>query len=247
MMKVSICMATYNGGKFIKEQLESIFNQEFKENPDTEMEIIVSDDGSTDDTLDIIRSFNDKRVTIYDHEKKRKHSHYKAMFACTENFANAISKATGEYIFLSDQDDVWYPWKVDRTLTELKKRGGVVGASFDVGDSNMNRIGEVIYRLQPFFTLKFNHPLYGFSCGFAKEELKYIMPMPNIHTYDVFIMLIAIWQNKLYYMDEKCAMHRWTGVHNLTCDKDTSANPPYIKLYYRMRLWIMAIWRSVTR
>lgn len=246
-MIVSICMATYNGGKYIKEQLQSILNQEFKENPDTEMEIIVSDDGSQDNTLDVIRSFNDKRITIYHHEKKRKHRHYKAMFACTENFANAISKATGDYIFLSDQDDIWYPWKIDKTLTVLKERGGIVGASFDVGNGNMEKIGEVIYKKQPFFTLKFNHPLYGFSCGFAREELKYIMPMPNITSYDVFIMLIAIWQNKLHYMDEKCAMHRWTGVHNLTCDKDTSNNPPYIKLYYRMGLWIMAIWRSITR
>lgn len=247
MAKVSICMATYNGGKYIKEQLLSILDQDFKENPDTEIEIIVSDDGSTDNTLDVIRSFQDKRITIYHHEKKKKHRHYKALFACTENFANAISKASGDYIFLSDQDDIWYPWKIDKTLSVLKEKGGVVGASFDIGNDNMKKIGEVIYKKQPFFTLKFTNALYGFSCGFAREELKYIMPMPNITSHDVFIMLIAIWQNKLHYIDEKCAMHRWTGIHNLTSDKDISNNPPYIKLYYRMGMWIMAIWRSITK
>ena len=244
-MKISICMATYNGGKYIREQLESIFNQEFKENADVEMEIIVSDDGSTDDTLQIISEFNDKRIKIYHHNHTNVHKHYKAMFACTENFANAISKATGDYIFLSDQDDVWYPWKIDRTLTVLKEKGGVVAASFEVGDENMNKIGEVKYKIQPFFTLKFNHPLYGFSCGFSKDELRYILPMPNIHQYDVFIMLIAIWRKKLYYMDEFCAMHRWTGVHNLTCDKDTSSNPIHIKLFYRVKMWIMVLWRCL--
>lgn len=246
-MKISICMATYNGGKYIREQLESILHQEFKENTDVEMEIIISDDGSTDDTLQIINKFNDGRIKIYHHQHTKKHKHYKAMFACTENFANAISKASGDYIFLSDQDDIWYSWKIDKTLTVLKKNGGVVGASFEVGDENMKKIGEVKYHQQPFFTLKYNHPLYGFSCGFSKDLLKYILPMPDVPCYDIYIMLVAIWKKKLIYMDEICAMHRWTGVHNLTCDKDTSSNPIHIKLYYRLKTWAMVISRCLFR
>lgn len=238
-------MATFNGGKYIREQMISILNQEFKVNTDVEMEIIISDDGSTDNTLQIINEFNDERIKIYHHIHKTVHKHYKAMYACTENFANAISKASGEYIFLSDQDDIWYPWKIDKTLTVLKENGGVVGAAFDVGDANMNKIGEVIYKKQPFFTLKFNHPLYGFSCGFSKDEVKYILPMPDVPAYDIFIMLIAIWKNKLFFIDEPCAMHRWTGKHNLTCDKDTSSNPIYIKLYYRIKTWKAVILRCL--
>ncbi len=238
-------MATYNGGKYIKEQMNSILNQEFKENTDVEIEIVVSDDGSTDDTLQIIDSFKDERIKIYHHQHKKTYKYYRAMFACTGNFANAMSKATGDYIFLSDQDDIWYPWKIDKTLTVLKERGGVVGACFDVGDESMKKIGVVTYKIQPFFTLKYNHPLYGFSCGFSKDMLKYVLPMPGVPCYDVFIMLIGIWKKKLYYMDDVCAMHRWTGVHNLTCDPNTSANPVYIKLYYRVKTWLMVILRCV--
>ena len=242
-MKISICMATYNGGKYIREQMKSILDQKFVDNSDVEMEIIVSDDGSSDDTLQIINEFNDERIKVYHHEYTKKHRHYKAMFACTENFANAMSKATGDYIFLSDQDDIWYPWKIDKTLTVLKEMGGVVGASFEVGNANMKKIGEVRYKIPSFFTLKYNHPLYGFSCGFSKEELKYFLPMPNVPCYDIFIMLVAIWNKKLYYMDEFCAMHRWTGTHNLTCDPNTSQNPLYVKLYYRVKTWIEVIYR----
>lgn len=123
-MKISVCMATYNGAKYLKEQVDSIFNQEFKENPDTEIELIVSDDESTDDTLNILRSYNDQRIKIYIHTEHKKNRYFNAAFACTKNFENAIKKATGDYIFLSDQDDVWYPWKLDKSLSSLKRMGG---------------------------------------------------------------------------------------------------------------------------
>ena len=61
-MLISICMATYNGAKYIREQVDSILNQEFTENKDVEMELVVSDDGSTDDTLKILESYGDSRI-----------------------------------------------------------------------------------------------------------------------------------------------------------------------------------------
>lgn len=57
-------MATYNGAKYIREQVDSILNQEFTENKDVEMELVVSDDGSTDDTLKILESYGDSRIKI---------------------------------------------------------------------------------------------------------------------------------------------------------------------------------------
>ena len=55
-------MATYNGGKYIREQVDSILNQEFKENPNVELELVVSDDGSTDDTIQILEAYHDPRM-----------------------------------------------------------------------------------------------------------------------------------------------------------------------------------------
>lgn len=237
-------MATYNGAKYIKEQLDSILQQEFKENKGVEMEIIVSDDGSTDDTLKIIKEYNDTRIKLYHHKEHYKHKYYNAAFACTKNFEYAISLATGDYIFLSDQDDVWYPWKLDKSLSVLKEKGGVVGTAFDMGDERLNKTGRIIYKKQPFFTLRFSHSLYGFSCGFAREELKYIMPMPNMPQHDTFIMLTAMWRDKLTYIDDVCAIHRWSGVHNVSKTGIYNPTPQWVRLYYRCIIWFTVIWRS---
>ena len=89
---ISVCMATYNGEKYIEEQLKSILSQ-LGEND----EVIVSDDSSTDNTLAIVESFNDVRIKIFPNNK-----FHSPIF----NFENALKQATGDYIFLSDQDDV---------------------------------------------------------------------------------------------------------------------------------------------
>lgn len=112
-MLVSICMATYNGGKFIREQVDSILNQEFTENEGVEIELVVSDDGSTDDTIQILESYHDPRIKIFMHQNKKEHKYLNANQKASENFENALMKAKGDYLFFSDQDDVWMPWKLD--------------------------------------------------------------------------------------------------------------------------------------
>lgn len=117
-------MATYNGGKYIREQVDSILNQNFEENKDVEIELIVSDDGSTDNTLEILSSYEDERIKVFRHANRRHYKYLNATRKCKCNFENAIRNAGGDYIFLTDQDDVWYPWKIDRQLSMLRRRGG---------------------------------------------------------------------------------------------------------------------------
>ena len=83
------------------------------------MELVISDDGSTDETVNIINEIHDDRIKLYHHKNKRNLNYYKSAFACTENFNYAISKATGDYIFLSDQDDIWCEWKLQTSMTAL--------------------------------------------------------------------------------------------------------------------------------
>ena len=101
-MKISVCLATYNGEKYIKEQLDSILPQLSAND-----EIIISDDNSTDDTINIIRSLNDERIKIYVNKTK----------GIVKNFENALNNASGDIIFLSDQDDVWKNDKVKKILS----------------------------------------------------------------------------------------------------------------------------------
>ena len=96
---ISVCIATYNGEKYIKQQLLSILKQ-IKVND----EIIISDDHSTDKTFNIIKSFNDTRIKFFLNNKGKGY---------TRNFENALEKAHGDIIFLSDQDDIWIDNKVE--------------------------------------------------------------------------------------------------------------------------------------
>ena len=103
---ISVCLATYNGESFLKEQIDSILCQLSLED-----EIIVSDDGSSDKTIEILNAYGDSRIKIY----KGPCQNNPAL-----NFENALAQARGDYIFLSDQDDVWELNKVEVCLKYLK-------------------------------------------------------------------------------------------------------------------------------
>ncbi len=249
-MLISVCMATYNGAKYLREQVDSILQQEFRDNCDVEMELVVSDDESTDDTIRILESYHDPRIKMFYHRDHRKYRYFNGTRACKCNFENAIRQAQGEYIFLSDQDDVWYPHKIDRQLTVLRKFGGVNCASFDMGDGNLKRIGLVIYPHDvPFFTFK-TVSVYGFSMGFSREELKYLLPFPNISNgHDNYIQYSAAWRRRLSYIDEPCAIHRWTGLHNVSSFSSAASNqPPFlVKAFFRLYTYVSVIWRGMVR
>ena len=106
-LSISVCMATYNGAEFIVEQLKSILAQL----PESS-EVVIADDGSTDATLNLIHSLGDARIRVIATEGTRLGPIY--------NLERALASATGEVIFLSDQDDVWLPEKVDRCLAALR-------------------------------------------------------------------------------------------------------------------------------
>lgn len=103
---VSVAMATYNGEKYIEEQIRSILV-----NLEPQDELVISDDDSTDRTLEIIESFHDERIKVVEGP----------MLGIKKNFENAIRNTGGRYIFLSDQDDVWAPDKVQKVVDTFKK------------------------------------------------------------------------------------------------------------------------------
>jgi len=131
-MNVSVCIATYNGEKYIKEQLTSILIQL----EDTD-EIIISDDSSTDQTVEIIKSLDDKRISIFEHQIFKSHVY---------NFENALKHAKGDYIFLADQDDIWLPGKINKTLSLLQNNDLVLSDAIVV-DENENILFESFFVL----------------------------------------------------------------------------------------------------
>lgn len=99
---ISVCMACYNGQKYIRQQIDSILSQ-LKEND----ELIISDDGSKDLTCEIVLSYHDPRIKLLHNTKEH---------GFIGNFENALRCAKGDIIFLSDQDDVWKKIKFRKSL-----------------------------------------------------------------------------------------------------------------------------------
>lgn len=121
---ISVCIATYNGQKYIRQQIGSILAQ-LGEND----EIVISDDNSSDDTLEIISSLNDKRIKVFVNT---------GTHGVTGNFENAIKHASGKYIFLSDQDDVWLPNKRENFIQAFDSGADVVLSDCYFTDSELN-------------------------------------------------------------------------------------------------------------
>ena len=104
---ISVCMATYNGEAFIREQLLSILSQLSLKD-----EVLIADDGSSDATLEIIQGLNDSRIKVLAPEQKN--------LGPTYNLERALASARGEFIFLADQDDLWLENKVSKVLAEFE-------------------------------------------------------------------------------------------------------------------------------
>jgi len=121
-MKVSIMVLTYNRSNLLKETIDSILNQTFKD-----FEIIIVDNYSIDDTEEVVKSYDDNRIKYF------KNKNY-GLLAVNRNFA--IKQSSGEYIALCDDDDLWLPQKLEKQIEEFEKdeKIGIVftnGYSFD--------------------------------------------------------------------------------------------------------------------
>lgn len=108
MDKVSIAIATYNGAKFLREQLDSLYSQTVQP-----YEIFVSDDCSNDGTVDILEEYHRTKGLKYVVNEQN--------LGFNKNFENALKNTTGDFIMICDQDDIWMPIKVEVMLKAIKK------------------------------------------------------------------------------------------------------------------------------
>jgi glycosyltransferase involved in cell wall biosynthesis len=240
-------MATYNGEKHIKEQVLSILNQKFVNFPETSLELIISDDNSTDHTIEVVSALDDSRIHIIPH-KKNTYKYYNALISATKNFENSIARSTGDYIFLSDQDDIWYPNKLDTMLKTLQKKTCCVH-SFDWINQHNEHLGNDIFPEKPEkpLSLMKRFPYYGFCFGFDKNFKNKILPFPLIPQHDIFIGLIAALKGELAICPEILCAHRkyineLTGVN---VSDSGFKEPVIVKIFYRLKLIFFALARSL--
>lgn len=198
-------MATYNGQKYIREQIDSILL-----NIHSEDELIVSDDGSTDETIQIINSYSDPRIKVVEGPH----------MGIAKNFENAIRNCKGQYIFLCDQDDIWMPNKVDKILQAFE-RDDVVLVIHDTAVVNFEK--EIIepsyfqYRGGAYTgTLRnlIKSSYYGCCMAFNATLVPYILPIPDNCLHDWWIGLMASLKGKTILVDDILMMHRRHGTNS---------------------------------
>lgn len=189
--KVSVAMATYNGEKYIKEQLITILNQTRKPN-----EIIICDDCSSDRTVEYIKDIE----KLYPKFVKLIQNNINLGFS--KNFEKACRLCSGEYIFFADQDDVWELNRIEQMLNEWNSSYGVFFSDATVIDEGGNRIFDSFY--QDIYHLNFrtlsqinlkerimngNLTIYGYTMAVKKELLDECLPFVLQH--DQTIPIVA--------------------------------------------------------
>ncbi len=213
-MTTSVALCTFNGEKFLKEQLDSILNQTV-----TIDEIIVCDDGSTDATISILNSYKEKFpeiFNIYINEENLR---------SVKNFEKAMLLCKNEIIFLSDQDDIWEKNKVEIILKNFNDNPNidVISTSgFIINDESKIQDKITIWDV-PFFlqerqeTLDFFYIINywgniatGATMGIRKKILPYLTPFPLAEGFhhDEWIALIASRENKYLHINNKLIYYR---------------------------------------
>jgi len=190
-------MATYNGEKYLRPQIDSILKQLSEKD-----ELIISDDGSTDGTIGIIESYQDRRIRLF-------HSTHKNLIF---NFENALEQASGDIIFLSDQDDIWFNEKVRRYKENIDKNLLVFSNAAMFQDNNINDY-ELFFKNQNKKTGLWNNLIkvkfLGATLAFKKEVLTKALPFPkNIPMHDIWMGLVAESMGSTHYMDEPLIYYR---------------------------------------
>lgn len=199
-IKVSVCIATYNGAKYIKQQMESILWQLSKDD-----EIIISDDGSIDDTLKVVQDFDDERIKVV--VNRREHGY-------TSNFENALLHSSGDVIFLSDQDDVWDSNKLAIMVEDLKNADMVISDA-KVVDSNLNVIFDSFWEYsspsRSFLGNIYRFSYLGCCMAFKRAVLDKALPFPNNHkmaTHDNWLCLVGLFFFRVHFENRPLLLYR---------------------------------------
>lgn len=200
---VSIALATYNGELYLREQLDSLLNQTYKN-----IEIVVSDDCSTDGTQSILQEYAHKDKRVYWSVNKNNQGFI-------SNFSRAVSLCSGEVIFLCDQDDVWYERKIEKHLERYKD--STIQWAYNevvVTDKNRKIIGYLTDTILDYWTRRnllyytWGSCVLGCATSYRASLIKNIWPADqNAPGHDSWIQL-AIYPARSAYVPEVLQQYR---------------------------------------
>lgn len=219
---IDILLATYNGEKYIKEQIESILNQTYKN-----IKLIISDDCSKDSTSKILKEYEkkDDRIKLYIQQEN---------LGVVKNIEFLLKKVENKYYMLSDQDDVWLPQKVEKSLEKLKQENAdLVFGDLEVVNKDLKTIypsfGDFMLlnkKINKYINSNKLNYLYNCVTGCTilakKETIEKIIPLPQKSKYlihDHWIGLMVSIYGKVAYIPEKYIKYRQHGNNQVGTDK----------------------------
>ena len=225
MTEISVCIATFNGEKYIRDQISSILGQLSQGD-----EIIITDDGSTDNTLEILEDFKDPRIKI--HQNKNR-------LGPVYNFENALSRASNQYIFLADQDDIWNERKI-KTFKSYLSDYDVVVSDCSVVDNDLNITNPSFYTLRKsgkgLFKNFFQNSYLGCCMAFHRQVLKKALPFPpQLPMHDIWLGLVTELFFKSIFIEDKLILFRRHHL-NATITSEKSNHSLYQKFVFRKNL-----------
>lgn len=227
---VSIAMASYNGAKYITEQLESILNQTYKN-----IEIVIVDDCSKDNTVEVIE------------ELQATYSHIK-LFVNAENlgvtgtFEKAISLATGDFIAISDQDDIWELNKIEILMNEIGAFDAVYSNSLlvDAKGNSLNKSFTTIMNMKTYnsgapFLLSNSVP--GHTILMKRNFVQKILPFPKNILFDLWIGFCAAGNNGIKFVDKTLVKYRQHETNTIgTRDSKNKKQKDAVKIQFAKKL-----------
>jgi glycosyltransferase involved in cell wall biosynthesis len=204
---VSVALATWNGERYLRQQLDSVYEQTW-----ARLEVVATDDASTDGTAGILREYADHRGLRFEVNPRR--------LGLVKNFERAISLCRGELIALCDQDDLWKPEKIERLVEAI----GDASLVYCNTEEQLTPAGEI--RLEPAFApfqrfarehgsgrptraLIAENWVVSHGVLFRREVVEHALPIPPHQPYhDGWLALVASTLGGISYLDERLQIYR---------------------------------------
>lgn len=247
-MKVSVIITSYNYEQYIKEAIESVLNQTY-----SDFELIVIDDCSTDNSIDVIKQFSDERIKFIQNEQN---------LGLKGSMQKAISVCTGDWIAFLESDDIWFPETLEKRL-ECAEKYPQVGIIFndvlEFGDEkwllavkkNFERVRKILskktFPKNIFYDINLHNLILTFSSVMIKRELfenlNFETPIDSL--LDWWIYIHIAYNTDAFYMKEKLTKWRQHRQSYITQKKKTKfkmANiSAYIDVYKHQKLGLKFI------
>ena len=206
-------MTTYNGARFLNQQLDSIINQTYKN-----IEIIIVDDCSADSTIEIINSYIDKYsfIKLYQNPKN---------LGVVKSFEKAIKLCTGDFIALSDHDDVWFPNKLQILLDNIGDNL-LIHSDAVLVDEYMNIIANSYFstvktqKLSGFTDYLLMNNVTGCTMLFSRKLMDLAIPIPEgFYIHDHYLAIMASFYGTIKLLDEPLVFYRQHGANTIGAAK----------------------------